>query len=253
MTLELAERLIALRKEHHLSQEQLAEKLGLSRQAISKWERAEAAPDTDNLIALAALYEMSLDDLIQTGRTREKKKESVHIGFNGIHVENERESVHIGLSGIHVEDAENSVHLGKEQLRHLHQKSAQQHRAERLIGGITALLIALAYFLMGGIWNLWHPGWLVFLLIPIISSLIDAIRAKNPHHFAWPVFVTLIFLYIGLLKGCWHPTWAIFITIPFYYMVVDLIWPSAKKNKTSQADQKQPDGSPVSTNEDVQL
>ena len=55
MNIEIANRLVALRKANGLSQEALAEKLGISRQAISKWERAEASPDNDNLMALAPL------------------------------------------------------------------------------------------------------------------------------------------------------------------------------------------------------
>ena len=45
MNIEIANRLVHLRKSNHLSQEALAEKLGISRQAVSKWERAEASPD----------------------------------------------------------------------------------------------------------------------------------------------------------------------------------------------------------------
>ncbi len=56
----ITEKLIKLRKEHNLSQEQLADELGVSRQAVSKWERGEASPDTDNLIALARIYDTSL-------------------------------------------------------------------------------------------------------------------------------------------------------------------------------------------------
>ncbi|MEQ3361695.1 helix-turn-helix transcriptional regulator [Raoultibacter massiliensis] len=64
MNVEIAERLAARRKEAGLSQEGLAQKLGVSRQAVSKWERSESSPDTDNLIALAKLYGVSLDDLL---------------------------------------------------------------------------------------------------------------------------------------------------------------------------------------------
>ena len=70
MNVETANRLQMLRKKNNLSQEELAEKIGISRQAVSKWERAEASPDTDNLILLAKLYGVTLDDLLKT--------ESVH-------------------------------------------------------------------------------------------------------------------------------------------------------------------------------
>ena len=66
MTIEIADRLVKLRKKYGYSQEELADKLGLSRQAVSKWERAEASPDTDNLICLAKLYGVSLDELLAT-------------------------------------------------------------------------------------------------------------------------------------------------------------------------------------------
>ena len=63
MNIEIANRLQTLRKEKGYSQEQLALELGISRQAVSKWERAESSPDTDNLICLAKLYNVSLDYL----------------------------------------------------------------------------------------------------------------------------------------------------------------------------------------------
>lgn len=66
MNVEIANRLQQMRKNNNLSQEELAEKIGVSRQAVSKWERAEASPDTDNLILLSRLYNVSLDELLRT-------------------------------------------------------------------------------------------------------------------------------------------------------------------------------------------
>ena len=65
MTLKVANKLYELRKQNKMSQEELAEKLGVSRQAVSKWERAEASPTTDSLILLAQLYNISLDELLE--------------------------------------------------------------------------------------------------------------------------------------------------------------------------------------------
>lgn len=64
MNIDMAKRLVDRRRAAGLSQEGLAERLGVTRQAVSKWERSESSPDTDNLIALAKLYGVSLDDLL---------------------------------------------------------------------------------------------------------------------------------------------------------------------------------------------
>lgn len=60
----LSEKLYNLRKSKGLSQEELAETLGVSRQAISKWENGSATPESDKLIAIATYFSVSLDELI---------------------------------------------------------------------------------------------------------------------------------------------------------------------------------------------
>lgn len=72
MDFEMAQRLANRRKEAKLSQETLAEKLGVSRQAVSKWERGESSPDTDNIIALAKLYNITIDELLYGSLPEEK-------------------------------------------------------------------------------------------------------------------------------------------------------------------------------------
>ena len=69
MNIETANRLMELRKAANLSQEELAEKLNISRQAVSKWERAESAPDMENLIALSKLYQISMDEMLNLENT----------------------------------------------------------------------------------------------------------------------------------------------------------------------------------------
>lgn len=59
------EKLQALRKKQGLSQEQLAEALGVSRQAISKWELNAAVPDVENIVKLSALLHVTTDYLMK--------------------------------------------------------------------------------------------------------------------------------------------------------------------------------------------
>lgn len=61
----LAENLAWLRRYHGYSQEELAERIGVSRQAAAKWEAGETTPDLTNCMALADLYGVRLDDLVR--------------------------------------------------------------------------------------------------------------------------------------------------------------------------------------------
>lgn len=63
----LSETLYTLRRKAGLSQEQLAEKLDVSRQAVSKWEQGKAMPETEKLLSIARYFGVSLDDLIGDG------------------------------------------------------------------------------------------------------------------------------------------------------------------------------------------
>lgn len=58
-------RLKVLRKQKGLTQEEIAEKLGVSRQAIAKWERGETMPDIESCVKLADLYETTVDMLVR--------------------------------------------------------------------------------------------------------------------------------------------------------------------------------------------
>jgi transcriptional regulator with XRE-family HTH domain len=259
MNIEIANRLVELRKKNGMSQEELAAKLGLSRQAVSKWERAEASPDTDNLICLAKLYGVSLDQLLETDKSvediidesgtaektsssNEKKKSEVHIGPSGIHVVDEGEEVHIGIGGIHVTDKDSNVHIGPGGI-HIDDRKKPEPKGVRLreiLTGIYALAIAVAYVFIGLFTRMWHPYWLLFLTIPLFSSVFDCFIYKRITKFAFPVLVTGAYLLLGfVIVHEWHPWWAIFLTIPLFYVIfrpIERLWLKTEIHITSDDD-----------------
>ena len=67
-----AEKLKSIRKQAGMSQEQLAEKLGVSRQAVTKWETDTGIPDIENIMAISALFDISIDELLSNERVAKK-------------------------------------------------------------------------------------------------------------------------------------------------------------------------------------
>lgn len=61
-----------LRERHKYTQEEIAEKIGVSRQAVAKWENGKTVPDINNCVALAELYEVELDALVGYSNDEEK-------------------------------------------------------------------------------------------------------------------------------------------------------------------------------------
>ena len=71
----LGQRIQKGRKEAGLSQEELAEQLGVSRQAVSRWENDNGYPEMEKIIRLSQIYQVSLDYLV--GNEQEKSRKSV--------------------------------------------------------------------------------------------------------------------------------------------------------------------------------
>ncbi len=67
-----AEKLKTIRKQAGMSQERLAEKLGVSRQAVTKWETDTGIPDIENMMAISALFDISVDELLSNEKGAKK-------------------------------------------------------------------------------------------------------------------------------------------------------------------------------------
>lgn len=232
MNVDMANRLANRRRAAGLSQEALAEKLGVTRQAVSKWERSESSPDTDNLIALANLYGVSLDDLLyaevqdpaatddpagaaeaaeadeadEAGRgeevvgatvieEEEKPAEDFHIGSDGIFVQDGKDHVSVSWrDGVHVVDSKkgDTVHVD---------------------------------------WTGVHVNGEHYANIPDFHERFpqyghhkdDSPAARAWMRFPFPVLAVLVYLLLGLSTGAWLEGLFLVFTIPVYYIIGSFI------------------------------
>ncbi len=196
----LGDNLYVLRKQKGISQDEFAERLGVSRQAVSKWERNEAYPDTENLIAISRFYGISIDDLI-----------------------NKSLSLESSVADISTSDTEEAG--GEESDGENHGKEESKKKGYGIWYGLPYPIIITVIYLLWGFLspNGWAIGWTLYVTIPVYYSLIDCIRRKKLTPFAYPVLVTFIFLLFGMIFDVWHPLWVIYITIPIYYSVAAAI------------------------------
>lgn len=76
--MELSEKLYTLRRKKGLSQEQLAQSLGVSRQAISKWESGQSLPESSTLVVISEYFNVSLDYLLKSKESLEPKVQNTN-------------------------------------------------------------------------------------------------------------------------------------------------------------------------------
>lgn len=74
-----SDKLKEIRKKEGLSQEQLAEKIGVSRQAITKWETGKGLPDVENIVIIAEIFKTTLDELLRDSAAKMEPKELVFV------------------------------------------------------------------------------------------------------------------------------------------------------------------------------
>lgn len=196
MNIKLANRLVELRKEHKLSQEALAERLGLSRQSISKWERAEASPDTDNLIALAEVYGITLDQLLGNSEANAQPQPQADEPPKA-----EKEPLSVKQI------------KGKSQLK----------RAPLLFLGAVALYVG-GGIILGVFW--WISMWILFPLVlgytfSALSMYFENKKALSILFSALAATLLALSLYIalGVAFQLWAIAWIIFLAIPAYIYI----------------------------------
>lgn len=157
-------------------------------------------------------------------RKMEETKEYAYADSDGVQViDKDGSEVYVGLDGIHIIERtkEEIVCTDEQEIREIQEK--RRKRAKNMHRFPFALVISIGYVVLGSLFGAWHPGWLLFLLIPIWHSFWEAVGKRNAHIFAYPVLATLLYLYMGFLWGNWHPGWIIFLTIPLYNTMVEYI------------------------------
>ena len=201
MNVEIAQRLAELRRERGFSQEGLAEQLGLSRQAVSKWERAESAPDMGNLIALADLYEVTLDELLRVSPEVEED----------MRFESQERAESVETEAAAAAEAALAAAARAEAAA---ATAAEVPEAPKVVVEVNAPAASVPAAAPGG----FPPS----ASVPIAPP--PAPRPKDPlQSFPYPLLCAVIFLLAGFCFGWWHPGWVIFLTIPFYYWVVNTL------------------------------
>lgn len=143
MDVNVASRLVKLRKQNGFSQEVLADKIGVSRQSVSKWERSEASPDTDNLIALANIYNLTLDEMIYCDNETGAPTNRANANANTI-----------------ADNTQYNVNENPSKLR-------------KVLSYLPYILFPIIVNLMAFWWGWWHPGFLIVFGAPVLKKFFD--------------------------------------------------------------------------------
>ena len=194
----LGENIKELRIKNNLSQEDLASKLNVSRQAISKWEKDIALPDTNNLIMLSKLFGITLDELVNQDRSESRSNSKEEVTSNSID--------------------DNKTIVSNENIDFT--KKPSFIITLFIIGALCFLSFFLVGFLVP---NGWKFSWIIWLFIPIVNSVFDSIKKRRISVFLFPVLVVAIYCFLGLGFNLWHPYWFLFLLIPAFYVIAEPI------------------------------
>lgn len=244
MKQEFGERLAKYRKRKGLSQEQLSFELGVSRQAVSKWEREESSPDTDNLIELSKLYGISLDELLykdpddcfkndetqQTDLNTEtydekinqdqnedvdvevnekghKGKDYVHVGFDGIHVlDEDGDEVHIDYNGIKVNSVDKNTDFGALFKELFKPEFTKTAWLLNLITPVLMLVVSIIYLILGfTLPN--NDGWTIYWTLFLIPMVISSLVKAIVYKYISKFNITMVASFIYLFLGMFLNLW----------------------------------------------
>ncbi len=199
----LGNRLYELRKKKNISQEEAAEKLGVTRQTISKWETDQSLPDFDKILPLCVLYEITTDELLtgvssktcketkENTKENDKKKKiktaivvssSVFLYFIAViwiiiaePIEAISENIMIGsflficaiatvlLVFYFISSSKDSAEI---------QEKKRKEKEREKYDGLIAILFTCIYLLISFFTGAWHITWIVWIIYALIIEIV---------------------------------------------------------------------------------
>ena len=226
----LGERLFELRKAKNLTQDDVAEKLNVTRQTVSKWETNQSTPDFDKIVPLCELYEISPNELL----TGEKQEQETVDNENSDEFNWNEAKKHLFTRG--KDDEDNYENMTKNQIK--------RKSAEVVSSSILIFFIAIAFAGVGTTVWMWNPvvvgctfliliGWGVTRIVKHYMSVPKFEKTKKEekqdkivkqiNDIIGGIGVALYFI-VSFITMAWHITWVIFIIIGMVEQVVKLIF-----------------------------
>lgn len=194
----LGEILLDLRKKKMLSQEEVAEKLGVTRQTVSKWETDQSTPDFDKIAPLCELYGISADELL-TGK-RGEKEETYHKN-----IETERQSKKaMGISF--------SIFLYFISVIWIMVAVAFLQINPIVATAIFLFICALATFVIVYTCMVYKKE------KTVVETKEEKLRKQIEEVLS--IFTVIIYLFVSFSTGAWHITWILWIV---YSLIVEII------------------------------
>ncbi len=182
---------IHLRKREKLTQEELAERFGVSRQAVSKWETGDAYPEMDKLLAICDFFQVPLNDLV--------------------HGDLRTSTTQLQDTDEPSEEESNALSAGQ---------------IQGVVNGLTFFLCIGFYFLLGIVFHAWHPTWIIFLLIPLVACLSTCWGSKNKIRggISGAVLFASIIVYLlcGFYARLWQVMWLLFLLVPITNLLLTI-------------------------------
>jgi transcriptional regulator with XRE-family HTH domain len=203
ISMTIGERLLKLRKEKNISQEELANELDVSRQTISKWETDQSLPDSDKIIPLCNYFGITSDELL-TGNSniKEAKQDNVKSNFARniaiavmlyifsilaiVLCAAKFDEPIIGVSiffaliglgtGLLIY---NGIYYSKESDE---KKSTKQNVLAKQVTGIVDTIGVTIYLVVSFATMAWHITWIIFLIVGIVNEIIKLIFMVTDHY-----------------------------------------------------------------------
>ena len=224
----LGEKLFELRRTKNLTQDDVAEKLNVTRQTVSKWETNQSTPDFDKILPLCELYGISPNELLK-GESKETNNNENKEELNWSEAKN-----HLFTRG--EEDEKDYTNMNRNQIK--------QKSAEVVSSSILIFIVAIAFAGIGTTVMMWNPviiGCTFLIMVGfgvtrIVKHYMSIPKFEKTKKEATPdrmvkqindiigaIGVSIYFI-VSFVTMAWHITWVIFIIMGMIEQIVKLVF-----------------------------